>query len=562
MVNFLLTISSEVEDVIIQPTPTTYYVNSILNLGARETAGGRIYYLSTGAPVSSWWAEWGGRDDTFVGRDIEVRYGEIYLLRLNSFSEMLDTGFSMFIGNGIAWFNIPTKHPWLYPDYFTDFRQVIKIASSALNPDNPSHAWLDSEKVMVRLETPSVNVKLSNNYNGISLNQNFSVSLINNDGHFDECDSWNMFNTPARLKKTTVPNPAYGDFISIRDGYIESTKTDFDSFRITIADRLRKMNEPVCNVIEDGMGGFYGIDYNAVGKNMPVVFGRAMLRLQHLGDGRFFTGEGVGSVLRILDRNYDTIATNVPVSNGVIASDYNPEYAVVEGYANNRIGEIIRALIEVKAGIPYIPTFWNLGEADGYISSSPRINIVIGSGNVRQAINEAIKNDMAFFIQQTDGRFTIRRYGEVYATHELPTASLTKRPEKDYAPATENFFSSCIVNYFTQNDIAGNLYSSLLYDEREELADERYKKKTRKTFDTKLEREVDALGFARRLSDRYTSLKQTIRLAVGVDTSSMNLLDTVVINLNVNGRKFSNAARFIVKEIDAAQDSIVLEEFY
>ena len=39
---------------------------------------------------------------------------------------------------------------------------------------------------------------------------------------------------------------------------------------------------------------------------------------------------------------------------------------------------------------------------------------------------------MAYFIQQNDGKFTIRKYGESYREHYIVSWIITKQPEKDY----------------------------------------------------------------------------------------------------------------------------------
>jgi hypothetical protein len=49
-------------------------------------------------------------------------------------------------------------------------------------------------------------------------------------------------------------------------------------------------------------------------------------------------------------------------------------------------------------------------------------------------------------------------------------------------------------------------------------------------------------------------------VGIGQDTSEINLLDTVVIKIAINERLYSNVTRWIVKEIDAAQDKMTLEE--
>jgi hypothetical protein len=209
-----------------------------------------------------------------------------------------------------------------------------------------------------------------------------------------------------------------------------------------------------------------------------------------------------------------------------------------------------------KTSIPYGTTNWNIDEVNSYIQISPKINTVISGGDVKKAIQEILKNDMAYFIQQINGKFTIRRYGESYKEHTLPSWIVTKKPEKDYSKAMEHYFSSCVINY----DYNDETYKSYLYDELEFQAEYEYKKKIRKTFDTELIDADDVKNLTILLGNRFTKIKQSIKLGVGIDTSSMDLLDTVYIEMKVNDRKFSNATKFIITEINPAQDILTLEE--
>jgi hypothetical protein len=58
---------------------------------------------------------------------------------------------------------------------------------------------------------------------------------------------------------------------------------------------------------------------------------------------------------------------------------------------------------------------------------------------------------------------------------------------------------------------------------------------------------------------RFSTMKDTVRVSVGADTSRFNLLDTVNMKIAVNGRKYSNNETWIIKEIDPARDRLVLE---
>ena len=564
MVNFMLEISREVS-VVVHPTPTPYYTKSDTLLGD-DVPEGRIYYLDIGRPPRrSWWTEWGGWDDTFFGSDIEIKFGDYYLRRMYYFDDMTRYGYSFFVRGGTAYLNIPTKHPWFYPEDSKDFRLVYHIVSTVLDPENPANTRINDSSALVRLDPPNANMKLSNNHNGIVLRQDFGAAIANNDGFFDDCDEWNMFNTPVRLLKTTKRKPEYADFKNIRDGYLETTRTDMGVFNITVADRFRMLNEPACNVVERGMFGMYDIDEIALGKNVPRVYGRARVRLLRLTGNTFLVGEGARGAARVLDRNGDFLTTANVMDGGIIGINGShgdrAAWAVVNGIPENKLGQIVKNLMVERSGVPFLETFWNIGEATDYIERlSPGINAVISGGGVAQAVGDLLGSQMAFLIQQTNGRFTIRQYGESYAAHEIRAEALTRKPVKDYARATENYFSSCVINYRTNENMDGGVYSSLLYDEREERASVRYKKRVRKEFNTDLTNEADALAFAGLLSDRYTTLRQSVRVAVGVDTSHMNLLDTVVLPIDINGRRLSKVTNFIITEIDPAQDTLVLEE--
>ena len=507
---------------------------------------------------------------------------------------------------------------------------VWQFLSNSLNPKDPSNNVLENARIPVKLETPgtSLSVKLSDNISGITLNQGFSISLQNNDGHFDDEEYWNLFNAPVRLKKAVVENPEYKDFKTIRSGLVENATTSFDSFYLDVAGKFRAMDNPVCYVI---CGKKFEEKFNlkiksSHNRNIPIVYGRKRINILELAPGIYYSAEGARDAFDVQNRdglnipcifdkdtrlitfNYYAIERVHPLS-GVFDRDnknldfrhdeinglqmtkmYDGSYpsnidrvidisgnivphrydrdsglvtfdtatnALVVGYADNRIGCIIRHLVKEKAGVPFIDTNWDITEFERYNNSSARINIVIEKGTVRNAIQEILKNDMAFFIQKLDGRFTMRKYGVRYGLHKLPSWAITKKPEKSWASAQENYFSSCVINYDFQDS---DTYRSLYFTDREREAIAFYRREVRRTFNTNLVELSDARNLAILLASRYLKMKQTLRLSVGIDTSGFELLDTISIDVNINGRRFSKAKRFIIKEINPAQDILVLEE--
>jgi hypothetical protein len=632
MIRFLAEVSNRFDmDILATPTNDISKIYNIYELDISDT------------PLVSYWTEWEGWYDNFVGSKIELYY-EQFLIKVNSIEELLQTNNSMFItkavemidggdanlsdnvfvifecgaandyrdiecgkaddsddivedisdsGNAfttvndifdlrfaddirqtsdieytdclyaqeefgtMVYFNIP-KHSWLYSDTSVEGNKVIPFLSSPLNPDNPANSLLNNKNCSVRLEEPNFTIKLSDNINGITLNQGFSINLFNNDGYFDDDYDWNAFNTPVNILKSTIENPNYYDFKIIRTGLVENIRTNFDKFEITVSDKFKAMSEQVCGIIKrDLFPETMTIDDKVLGKNIPLVYGRSKVKLLKLNNTQYMAAEYISSIQQVLDKDGNSISFSYDSANNIITSGNNADSAVIVGYTNNKIGEIITDLITRKTLIKFNNSNWKLDEVNQYIQNSARINIVLSSGDIKKAIQEVLKNDMAYFIQQLDGRFTIRQWGTNYNIHTIPSWAITKKLEKTWDKAEENYFSHCVINY---NYTDENNFNSYLYDEKENMAEDIYRKKLLKTFDTVLINLIDVKKLCTLLSNRFIAMKQTIKLAVGIDTSNMELLDKVEIHMKVNDRLFSQATTFIIKEINPAQDILTLEE--
>jgi phosphoheptose isomerase len=81
-----------------------------------------------------------------------------------------------------------------------------------------------------------------------------------------------------------------------------------------------------------------------------------------------------------------------------------------------------------------------------------------------------------------------------------------------------------------------------------------------KTYDTDLISASNAQALAALMGQRFSIMRQRLKTALGIDTSIIELLDTVYTDMTINGRTFSKAQRFIVTEINPAQDILTLEE--
>jgi hypothetical protein len=336
---------------------------------------------------------------------------------------------------------------------------------------------------------------------------------------------------------------------------VESIKIDNKTMNVSCADIFRTLEEPVSKVVKD-------LIPSAVenrDKNVPVIYGEVNISLIKTGENIYIAGENIVSVLSVYDDDGVSVTFSFNSSTGIISVPTNDaKSAKVIGNTNKRIGQIITDLIAKKTSIKYVSSFWDLVETDNYINNSPEINIAFDGGTVQSAIKNALSSDTVFLIQKNDGRFSLREWNKIYNTFNLKSWEITKFPIKDYSDAQKNYLSSCIIQY--DYTFSNKTYNSvLLYNNDEAKAEETYNKLVRKEFNTYLINETDAFNLGAKLSDRFSTLRETVQVGIGHDTSEINLLDTVELELNINGRKFSKYTTWIVKEIDPAQDILTLE---
>jgi hypothetical protein len=433
------------------------------------------------------------------------------------------------------------------------FRKTISFLSGPKNPNNPSDDIFYNEHWPVRLEVPKLTVKLSDVINGLTKYSTFDFTLHNDDGYFDDLEITNFFNSPSYIRKTWKENPQVGDFIPIRYGIVESIKVNNKNMIVSCADLFRTLEEPVSKVVKDK---FITATKNT-DENLPVVYGEVKIPLIEIDTLKYVAGENIEKVNKVYDKDGNEI-NDYDFTNGIITTSVEAKYAEVTGNTKNKIGEIIIDILFKKANIQYIDSFWDRAETDIYINNSPIINIAFIGGSVRDAVKNALVSDMAFLIQKNDGKFTLRQWGMTYNSFNMQNWEITQSPTKDYSTAQKNYLSSCTIQY--NYDFVDKIYNNtLLYNADEEKAEEKYSKLLRKEIKTYLTNETDAFNLGVKLSDRFSTLKETIQVGVGHDTSEINLLDTVNLELNINGRVFSKYTDWIVIEIDPAQDILTLE---
>jgi hypothetical protein len=512
-----------------------------------------IYKLYIGARPQTYWTDWGGWYDNPETEMVEIRFVE-WLFPVSSMADLLETENSCYTGGGYLYVNVP-----LYTRFYrgSDVTCAVRqgFLSGPLSAEKPSGLFLSDAFAEARFSPPSVGVKLADVISGITMFGTFNITLDNSDGMFDGADAVELFNTPAYILKTTAENAGYGDFHRIRTGMVESVKIDSEKITITAADKFRSLDSAVCRLVT--ASEFPLEKEDAAGKPLPAAFGNVTMPLIEIGGGKYLVAEHITG----FDGLYDENGASLPYTRDGLVITYSgtgrPKYARFTGHAANRLGEIITALVE-RAALKYIPSVWDTVETDRYNAAAPRLNIAFTGGDVKAAIQTALKSDTAYLIQKNDGLFTIRKWGADYALHEIPEWLITGKPEKDFSSAEKNYFSSCVVRG-RYNEYAKTYGGTYAYDGMEEAAIEKYLKNKRAEYDTRLADTQRIRELAEALAARFCVMRDTVRVSVGADTSRYNLLDKVRMTMSVNGRKYSNNGVWVIKETDPANDRLVLE---
>jgi hypothetical protein len=343
-----------------------------------------VYELCTGpVPEDSYWTGWGGWYDNIDARQVEIYFSR-YLVQVFTMDEVCRDDYTYYAEGGYVYFNLP-KHPWLYTESQAALREINAFLSGPPRPDDPSDDTIDGARREVRLETPSVSVKLSDVISGLVKYSTFSFTLFNDDGRFDNFDSLNFFNSPAYIKKSWVENPVGNDFIPIRSGLVEDISVNDRTIVINCADKFRSLEEPVCRIITKEM---FPYDKDGVtGKEMPVLYGRgeiALTEIEKTVNGAaaaykyVILCEYVEAVINLYTDEGEVIPDEgYTVTDGVITLEVPgggkaAKYALISGYGGNTVGRIIVDLIEKKSGITWGPSAWDQEEVENYFEDSPR----------------------------------------------------------------------------------------------------------------------------------------------------------------------------------------------
>ena len=525
-----------------------------------------VYFFDTTRPddyETTYWADWGGTyDDLPNVASVQVIMGQT-LQQVESQVDMQNTENSFWISGTLVYMNLTYK-PWQYEPTATELQTALGFANAAKDPNNPSNILYGEMKYPTRLSTPSVNTKLSDAVSGVTLLQEWSISLANEDGRFDDVIENNFLNTPIRILKyygDTLAVPTVDDFKVIRYGLVNNQKTTFTNFNITASDIWRSLDQDMLR--KYSLDDFPDADDNIIDKNIPQLWGDLVdVPLTEVGTNEYYAGDYITAVSAVYDSDGTSLSFTFSSSTGIITeATGEASTADVTGSTTNMIGQMIVDAMETHSNIYYNDSSWDTAEADAYRTSSPEVNFYFSTGTVQAFISALLANDDAHLIQKNNGQLTLRKYGTTYNTHSIDSWRITSTslPQRNYTDAKTNFLSSIQINY-GENISSGTFNNTYFDDSQEDAIFEEWRATSLTELDSDLANltDVEALGDSR--LSRFGGYKETVKISLGYDTSEVELLDTVEISILVNDRQFSDVTTWIVKEVDPAQDTLVLEE--
>ncbi len=518
---------------------------------------------------ASYWSVWDGTYDNPATTQLQIFLG-LFLIQVGSLAALFATDNSFYV-SGTAVYTNTTRYPWQYADTDSELLELEGYASAVSDPARPSEIRYSVNGALVpypvRLSIPAatMNNKLSGIISGVVLYDSFTIEIDNGDGRFDKASDTNYFNIAIRVKKSSIDTPTLSDFTVIRAGLGDNVSSDSDKMRVTVADINRTFDEEVCRTFT--VAEFPDLPDNNVDKNIPVAWGPHYgAELHEVGDNKWLAVDPdyYVSIDAVYDK--DGVALEYTVdSDGIITvttldggDPVEPKTCDFTGSASCKIGEIITSEIAAKSNIAYTSSDWDTSETDYYIAASARISLYFDAGDVKRLIKECLQNDNAFLINKNDGRLSLRQWGKNYYSHTIPSWMLTKQPKRTHIE--QKYYASSIMVRYDYHIDTKKYAGAYLDDTSEAQIAERWRKRKRQAFETALRYRADASYLATRLLDRFRSRREVYTIYTGYDCSEINPLDKVALDITVNGREYSTVTDWIVREVNPAQDILVLEE--
>lgn len=378
---------------------------------------------------------------------------------------------------------------------------------------------------------------------GVLKYQGGKITLINDDGEFDDWRSRNLFGQATRILYGD-DGDAYADFVRVHSGFIENDSRDFDNLQITVADVRKALTQPVARNTFS-LATYPDLSPDDVDKAKPVIYGSVKN-----APTTCLNAEETGSPDRVflfMDTEFNQASSVTVYADGVevvnpalVSVDYstgtftttNAAQAdkeitvdVVTPIANG--AEIIKDLMYRYDGKNYIASFWDLTETAAAVALARDTSVYIDNKdkklyNVLEAVCFDI--DARFFAHDT-GKYTIRIYDEnrtptrtIYADEWLSDADISNNGNE--------YLTSAVIKF--NHDIGADTWQQVEYKDFEAAAFARYKKYKVDTFETNLTDEASAIEKADTIMRFSSNVQDIISRSIPLVNNDLEIADFVI----------------------------------
>lgn len=391
-----------------------------------------------------------------------------------------------------------------------------------------------------------------------------TAKFINNDGHFDDWRSRNLFGQACRILYGDVSD-TYDNLDILWQGYIEDDNMTFENFSLTCQDHRKKLTQSCArNVLTSAL--YPSISDDNKDKVKPLCYGTirngTCICIDEAAgtpfvfvfcDTEFNAADSVSAVYMdgvdiTSDVTIDLDAGTITISAGDVATIADNLTNITADFVATDFSngvEVIKDLMYRYDGKTFIASFWDTAEVNAAELLARDVSVYVDSATKK--LSDVLTQicfdiDARFFIKN-NGKYTVK----IYSESQIPVTTILADEWLDYPEITNNgseFLSSCIVEYDVNRD--GDTRRKYQNDVYKDTVFDNYKSFRVETFKTDLPTLTDAQEKSETIMNISKSVSDIISRKIGERGFSLEPADFVIASPHT---RYSEAEDFNVYEV-------------
>ncbi len=414
---------------------------------------------------------------------------------------------------------------------------------------------------------PSISKKKDPLFFGITRYTGGDVTLINDDGFFDNYKSLSIYRQRAALK-IGFDGLDYANYYTLFSGYIFGYNWDFGKFTIKLQDPRNLLSKSIpYNQLT--ISDFPYLSESNIGKLKPIAYGTILnaplicLNEEQTGppanfnfllmDTEFYSVTSVQNVYVnevLLSSAYYTLnasAGTISIQQAKCIDDLGNVTADFTGVNITNSLAIAKDLIYRYMDISFIPTNFNIAEWNNtqanvlksYVYEDDAIEVK----NILEKL--CIDSDVNIFVQD-DGKYTARLYnGEKTPVRQIYNDEWLGQPSSNIDES--QFSSSLIIKY--ANDIANGKPRQYINKDYEAAVVLKYKSYQQKEIETTIPDLAGAEAKSIIIMNYSSNIPQIVKRKTKIQNIDLSIMDLVVASPDTRTGEQENLAIWEITEI-------------